>query len=88
MLLNTPSGVYDRTVADEAQFSGWYTGPEEGDKFWPRFRRQAEVWRNARPGGRCRRGLNQGGCSTSADLTSAAWGTDMCNQERHPIAQR
>lgn len=42
MLLETPSGVYDSTVAAEARMSGWYTGPEAGDEFWPRLRSKLE----------------------------------------------
>ena len=42
MLLDTPSGVFDRTVAEEAKISGWYTGAEEGDEFWPRLRSKLE----------------------------------------------
>lgn len=42
MLLETPSGVYDSTVAAEVRMSGWYTGPEAGDEFWPRLRTKLE----------------------------------------------
>lgn len=42
MLLETPSGVYDSTVAAEARMAGWYTGPEDGDEFWPAFRLKLE----------------------------------------------
>jgi Z1 domain len=42
MLLDSPPGVYDHTLTDEARMSGWYTGPEEGDEFWPRLRDKIE----------------------------------------------
>ena len=41
MVLDSPPGVYDHTAA-EARISGWYTGPEDGDEFWPRLRRKLE----------------------------------------------
>ena len=42
MLLDSPPGVYDHSLTDEARMSGWYTGPEEGDEFWPRLREKLE----------------------------------------------
>ncbi len=42
MLLDSPPGVYGRSVADEARMAGWYTGPEEGDEIWPRLRANLE----------------------------------------------
>jgi hypothetical protein len=42
MLLDSPPGVYDHTLTDEARIAGWYTGPEEGDEFWPRLREKLE----------------------------------------------
>ncbi|HET9896503.1 MAG TPA: Z1 domain-containing protein [Streptosporangiaceae bacterium] len=42
MLLDSPPGVYGRSVADEARMAGWYTGPEEGDEIWPRLRAKLE----------------------------------------------
>jgi hypothetical protein len=42
MLLDSPPGVYNHTLTDEARMSGWYTGPEPGDEFWPRLRGKLE----------------------------------------------
>jgi hypothetical protein len=42
MLLDSPPGVYAHALTDEARMSGWYTGPEEGDEFWPRLREKLE----------------------------------------------
>lgn len=42
MLLDTPSGVIDTRVEAELGLAGWYTGPEEGDEFWPKLREQME----------------------------------------------
>jgi hypothetical protein len=42
MLLDSPPGVYDHTLTDEARMSGWYTGLEQGDEFWPRLREELE----------------------------------------------
>lgn len=42
-LLEIPSGVtggaYRRELIGEARLASWYTGPEEGDDFWPPLRR-------------------------------------------------
>jgi Z1 domain len=38
MLLDSPPGVYGRSVTAEARMAGWYTGTEEGDEIWPRLR--------------------------------------------------
>jgi hypothetical protein len=43
MLLDSPPGVYDHSLTDEARMSGWYTGPEQGDEFWPRLREKLEA---------------------------------------------
>ena len=48
MLLDSPPGVYDHTLTDEVRMSGWYTGPEGGDEFWPRLRRKLEESSNMR----------------------------------------
>ncbi|WP_406024053.1 Z1 domain-containing protein [Nocardioides sp. NBC_00850] len=37
-LLDTPTGVVDRRTEDEARLAAWYSGPEDGDEFWPRLR--------------------------------------------------
>ena len=42
MLLDSPPGVYYRSVTAEARMAGWYTGPEEGDEIWPRLRAKLE----------------------------------------------
>jgi hypothetical protein len=42
MLLDSPPGVYARSVTAEARMAGWYTGPEEGDEIWPRLRANLE----------------------------------------------
>jgi hypothetical protein len=42
MLLDSPPGVYDRSLTEEARMSGWYTGIEEGDEFWPRLKARLE----------------------------------------------
>jgi hypothetical protein len=41
-LLDSPPGVYGRLLADEAKVAGWYTGPEDGDDFWPQLRVKLE----------------------------------------------
>lgn len=43
MLLDSPSGVHDRRLEEEISLSGWYTGPEKGDEFWPRLRSRMEL---------------------------------------------
>jgi hypothetical protein len=41
MLLDSPPGVVgDLTV--EVRMAGWYTGPEDGDEFWPRLQARLE----------------------------------------------
>src|SRR4051812_11257912 len=42
MLLDSPPGVYDRSLTAEARMLGWYTGPEDGDEFWPRLKGKLE----------------------------------------------
>lgn len=42
MLLATPSGVIDTRLEAELGLAGWYTGPEDGDEFWPKLHRQME----------------------------------------------
>lgn len=42
MLLDTPSGVIDSRIEAELGLAGWYTGPEDGDEFWPKLRDHME----------------------------------------------
>lgn len=42
MLLDSPPGVFPQ-LADEARYAGWYTGPEDGDEYWPALRGRMEV---------------------------------------------
>lgn len=42
MVLDSPPGVFDPGLADEARMAGWYTGPEDGDEYWPRLRAKLE----------------------------------------------
>lgn len=43
MLLDSPPGVFNDKLTDEAKMSGWYTGPEEGDDYWPRLKAKLEA---------------------------------------------
>lgn len=43
MLLDSPPGVFDPGAEGEARLAGWYTGPEDGDELWPRFRAKLET---------------------------------------------
>lgn len=43
MLLDSPPGVFNDKLTDEAKMSGWYTGPEEGDEYWPRLKAKLEA---------------------------------------------
>ncbi|TCJ30426.1 Z1 domain-containing protein [Nocardioides jejuensis] len=37
-LLDSPTGVVDRELERAAKAGPWYTGPEDGDKHWPKLR--------------------------------------------------
>lgn len=41
-VLDTPPGVFDEDLTNEARQSGWYSGPEDGDEVWPRLKRKLE----------------------------------------------
>ena len=41
--LDSPSGVVDKTLIDNLQLEPWYTGPETGDRHWPRLREKLEA---------------------------------------------
>lgn len=45
MLLDSPPGVYAKSVTAEARMAGWSTGTEEGDEIWPRLRANLESGR-------------------------------------------
>lgn len=45
MLLDSPPGVYAKSVTAEARMAGWSTGPEEDDEIWPRLRANLESGR-------------------------------------------
>lgn len=42
-LLDSPPGVRDTSLEDEARIAGWYTGVEEADQFWPTLRAKLEA---------------------------------------------
>lgn len=46
-ILDSPTGVVDRTLVDNLQMGPWYSGPEEGDLYWPALRMKLEGGRMA-----------------------------------------
>lgn len=46
-ILDSPTGVVDRTLVDNLQLGPWYSGPEEGDLHWPALRAKLEAGRMA-----------------------------------------
>jgi hypothetical protein len=46
-VLDSPTGVVDRTLVDHLQMGPWYSGPEDGDLHWPALRSKLEASRMA-----------------------------------------
>lgn len=46
-ILDSPTGVVDKTLVDNLQMGPWYSGPETGDLHWPRLRAKLEAGRMA-----------------------------------------